>query len=71
MNAAAERSLAAQREDLCARLRAQRQVIARQLGIDPGGSGGYPRSKTMRLLAQRPELIIRTLGRLASLFRRR
>jgi hypothetical protein len=54
-------SLREQRELLRLRLREQRQRIA--LRIDPPAEtpGEYPRSKTMRFLMQRPQLLA-TLG---------
>ena len=59
------------RIELCARLQAQRQVIAQQLGTVPGTASGFPRSKTMRLLTQRPATVVRILGSLAGLLRMR
>jgi hypothetical protein len=64
-------SLEAQRADLCARLQAQRRVIAQQLGVATDGADTYPRSKTMRLLTQRPRMIFRILGGLATLLQLR
>jgi len=71
VNPAEALALRARRAELCSRLQAQRQVIAQQLGIVPGEAGAYPRSKTMRLLTQRPDMVIRILGGLASLLRLR
>lgn len=71
MNAADERSAAERREDLRARLRAQRQDIAGRLGYTEGQEGSYPRSATMRLLTRRPELVARALGLAFSVFRSR
>jgi hypothetical protein len=53
------------------RLQAQRQVIAQQLGSGSGTSREFPRSATMRLLTQRPQLIIKVLGGLVTLLRLR
>jgi hypothetical protein len=68
---AEKRTLQARRTELRARLQAQRLLIAQQLGVVPGPGGGYPRSRTMRLLTRRPELIVRILGGLSSLIRLR
>jgi len=68
---AEQQFLRKRRLDLCAQLQSQRRVIAQQLGILPGSETGYPRSKTMRLLTQRPEIIISLLGGLARLLRLR
>jgi hypothetical protein len=61
----------AQRQELRLRLQAQRRVIAQQLGNGSGAPGGFPRSTTMRLLTQRPQLIVKVLGGLVSLLRLR
>ncbi|HEX9473175.1 MAG TPA: hypothetical protein VF931_03240 [Steroidobacteraceae bacterium] len=71
MSSAAEQSLDAQRQELRARLQAQRRVIAEQLGNGSHALGKFPRSITMRLLTQRPQLIIKVLGSLVSLLRLR
>jgi len=63
--------MAGRREELRARLQAQRLVIAGRLGVVAGEEGGYPRSATMRLLTQRPELVARAAGLIFSLFRSR
>ena len=65
----AQTSREARRAELCAQLQAQRLVIAHQLGVVPGMDSAYPRSKTMRLLTRRPEMILRVLGALAGLVR--
>jgi hypothetical protein len=69
VKAAAQDLLQARRAQLCARLQAQRLIIAQQLGVGPGASDAYPRSKTMRLLTRRPEMLIRVLGALTGLVR--
>lgn len=51
-----EASLAARRLALREQLRNQRQQIAAQ--IESGNRSGYPRSATMRLILQRPALVI-------------
>ena len=60
-------SLVEQRQSLCLRLQAQRQVIALQLGPETGMRGRYPRSRTMRFVTQRPVAIIRLLAGVATL----
>jgi hypothetical protein len=67
----AQRLLDARRTALCLKLQAQRLLIAQQLGAEANQGGSYPRSRTMRLLTHRPELIVRALGGLASLLRLR
>ena len=62
-------SLVERRHSLLRRLQAQRQVIAQRLGPESGTNGSYPRSHTMRLLTQRPALIIRLLVGLVTLLR--
>jgi hypothetical protein len=64
-------SLLEQRQGLRRRLRDQRQVIALKLGPDSGMHGGYPRSRTMRFLTQRPALTVRLLVGLATLLLRK
>jgi hypothetical protein len=61
----------AQRQELRLRLQAQRRLIAQQLGHGPGAPREFPRSTTMRLLTQRPQLVIKVLGGLVSLLRLR
>jgi hypothetical protein len=71
MTSTTERSVEARRQELRVRLQAQRRVIARQL-VDGGGAArDFPRSATMRLLTQRPQLIVKILGGLVSLLRLR
>jgi hypothetical protein len=71
MTSATERSMDAQRQELRMRLQAQRRVIAEQLSHGSGAPRDFPRSLTMRLLTQRPQLIIKVLGGLVSLLRLR
>ena len=71
MNPATEPSLAAQRQELRARLQAQRQVIAQQLSSGSSPARAFPRSLTMQLLTKRPQMIIRILGALVGLLRLR
>lgn len=49
--------LALLRESIREKLQAQRRVIAAQLLPAPGAAGRFPRSMTMRLLIQRPDLL--------------
>jgi hypothetical protein len=67
MSSITDTSLLEQRQSLRRRLQAQRQVITQQLGQETGMNGGYPRSRTMRFLTQKPALIIRLLVGLATL----
>ncbi len=60
-----EPSLVEQRQLLRQRLRAQRQLIAHQLGPGPMEHGSYPRSMTMRFLSRRPGMATRVLTELA------
>ena len=71
MSAAREPSLEAQREELRLRLQAQRRVIASQLSPGSGAPRAFPRSMTMRLLTQRPQLMYRVLGGVLGLLRAR
>ena len=71
MSSAAERFLDERRHDLRMRLQAQRRVIAQQLGNGSGTRAEFPRSTTMRLLTQRPQLILKILGGLVGLLRLR
>ena len=66
-----EPSLGAQRQELRNRLQAQRRVIARQLRTGSGTPPEFPRSMSMRLLTQRPQLIYKILGGLFGLLRLR
>ena len=52
-----EPSLAEQRAAVRAEIHLQRDKLAQRLSILGGTPGGYPRSVTMRLLMQRPELV--------------
>ena len=71
MTSITDASLVEQRQSLRRRLQAQRQVIAQQLAQETGMNAGYPRSRTMRFLTQRPALVIRLLVGLATLLRAR
>ena len=71
MTSITDASLVEQRQSLRRRLQAQRQVIAQQLAQESGMNAGYPRSRTMRFLTQRPALVIRLLVGLATLLRAR
>ena len=71
MSAPTAQSLSEQRHALCRQLQAQRELIGQQLGPTTGASRGYPRSMTMRLLTQRPGMIVSLLAGLASLIRAR
>jgi hypothetical protein len=65
MTYAGKSSLAEQRRSICQQLRLQREVVALQLVPDAEARGGFPRSMTMRLLIQRPELAVRLVTLLA------
>lgn len=56
-----------QREALREKMRAQRQLIADQLGPAPKANGSYPRSRTMRLLTRRPGMAVAMLAELVAL----
>jgi hypothetical protein len=57
-----------QRQALRERIRAQRGLIAEQLGPPPdAGDGSYPRSKTMRFLTRSPAMAVTVLAELAAL----
>jgi hypothetical protein len=71
MSGRLERELLAQRAALCLELEAQRQVIARQLGVGPITERAFPRSHTMQLLAHRPLQVFRLAIGLIGLIRRR
>jgi len=71
MTSITDASLVEQRQSLRRRLQAQRQVIAQQLAQESGMNAGYPRSRTMRFLTQRPALVIRLLVGVATLLRAR
>ena len=49
-------------------MRAQRAVIAQQLGPPPGQAAAFPRSKIMRLVTRHPMLLGGVLSRIAPLF---
>jgi len=65
MTAEPQASLAEQRQSIRDQLQMQRQVLARQLAPPVDIQGRYPRSMTMRLLIQRPELVARLAAVLA------
>ena len=71
MKTALPLSLSEQRQALCGKLQAQRERIAQQLGPGAAAPRAYPRSMTMRLLGQRPGMIVSLLSGAASLFRHR
>jgi len=60
-------SLADTRHTLRRRMLAQRQLIAYQLAPVPSAAGGYPRSRVVRYLADRPMLVAGLLASLATL----
>lgn len=60
-------SLVDQRHTLRRRMLAQRQLIAYQLEPVPSAAGGYPRSRVVRYLTDRPLLAAGLLGVLATL----
>lgn len=70
MTASAQASLVEQSEAVRRKLLDQRLQIAQQLA-STSANNGFPRSVTMRLLIRRPDLAIRLLMRVASLFRTR
>lgn len=63
MTPLSDRALVDTRHSLRRRMLAQRQLIAYQLEPVPSAEGGYPRSRVIRFLADRPML---TAGLLAS-----
>jgi len=67
MTSITDTSLVEQRQTLRRRLQAQRQLIAERLEQESGMNAGYPRSRMMRFLTQRPALIIRLVVGLATL----
>jgi hypothetical protein len=71
MNPVTESSMEAQRQELRTRLQAQRRVIARQLKAGSSASLAFPRSRTMQVLTQRPQLVYRVLGGLLGMLRLR
>jgi hypothetical protein len=60
--------LAEQRLILRRKIRAQREVLAYQLGPAPEVEKAYPRSMIMRFLTQRPALAASLFGKASSLF---
>jgi len=71
MSTESAQQMAERRDALRARLQAQRLVIAGRMGVSGGPEGNYPRSATMRLITQQPEMVARALGIAFSLFRSR
>jgi hypothetical protein len=67
MTSPTELPLVEQRQALREKMLAQRELIARQLGSAPEVTSGYPRSKTMRFLTQRPGLVVTLLAEGAAL----
>ena len=68
MTAQAEVPIEQQRQALRERIRAQRGLIAEQLGPPPeADDGSYPRSKTMRFLTRSPATAVTVLAELAAL----
>ncbi len=59
--------LTEQRRLIREKMRAQRELIADQIGPEPEADGGYPRSRTMRFLSSKPGLAVTVLAELASL----
>lgn len=59
--------LAQQRLILRKKIRAQREVLAYQMGPAPEAHRDYPRSMIMRFFTQRPGLAAGMLGKLATL----
>lgn len=56
-----------QRRLLREKIRAQRQLIAQELGPEPEANGGYPRSNILRFLTSRPGLSVTVVSELAAL----
>ena len=67
MTPPAELPLVEQRRMLREKMRAQRQLIAEQLGPAPDANGSYPRSKTMRFLTRQSGLAVTLLAEGAAL----
>jgi len=67
VNGPDEPSIAARRDEIRGRLRAQRQQIAEQLGPVREGDG-YPRSQLMRFLTRRPSVAVSAIAELVALF---
>ncbi len=70
MNRLPASTVIALRELVREAMRAQRAVIARQLGPEPGHEPvpSFPRSRTMRLVTRHPMLVGGVLSRIAPLF---
>lgn len=62
MTSPPELPLAEQRQALREKMREQRQLISDQLGPAPDANGSYPRSRTMRFLTQRSDLLATLLA---------
>ncbi len=71
MSVTREYSLEAQCQALRLRMQAQRGVIASQLSDGSGAAMAFPRSVTMRVLTQRPQLLYRVLGGVLGMLRSR
>ena len=67
MNTTADLALVDSRHTLRRRMLAQRQLIAFQLEPVPSADGGYPRSRVVRYLVDRPMLAAGLLASLATL----
>ena len=65
MSAEGELSLADQRQSIRNQLQAHRLVVERQLTPPAADPNGYPRSLTMRLLIQQPELAAKLVALVA------
>ncbi len=67
MNSISDLALVDTRQTLRRRMLAQRQLIAYQLEPVPRAAGGYPRSRVIRFLTDRPVLATGILTMLATL----
>lgn len=68
MNRRSDPPIEQQRQALRERIRAQRSLIAEQLGPPPEvDDGSYPRSKTMRFLTRSPAMAVTVLAEFAAL----
>ena len=69
MTSQREAPIEQQRQALRERIRAQRSLIAEQLGPPPdaGDGSSYPRSNTMRFLTRSPAMAVTVLAELAAL----
>lgn len=65
-----EPAFVAQRSLLRQQLRLQRESLAMQLDPMTASPGAFPRSLSMRLLMQRPDLALRGLTKLLSLLKK-